>query len=80
MIGYPPRGMRSLLISNHFRNDFNAGLSARATAGARAAEVVLEIALELEHISQVIRSGETQTAVNLGIDGAVAHLLAERIG
>src|ERR1039457_3267828 len=54
--------------------------SARGLKTARAAEILLEIAIELEHIAQILGSRETKAAVDVRRHIVVAHLLTQRPG
>src|SRR5262245_42919176 len=47
---------------------------------ARPAVVIVEVTLELEHVPEVVRSGEPETAIHIGRHGVVSHLPAERLG
>src|ERR1019366_4857530 len=52
----------------------------QAPAEFRAAcpgKIVLEVALELKHVAQIIRAGETEPAVHLGRHAVVTDFLPE---
>src|SRR3954469_10257490 len=45
---------------------------------ARSGVLRVEVPLELEHVPDLVGSGEAEAAVHVGIDVVVSHLLAER--
>src|SRR4051812_30703934 len=51
---------------------------ARRLDAARARERVVEVALELEHVAEVIGPGEPEAPEDLGRDVVVGDVLAER--
>src|SRR5205085_8628239 len=44
----------------------------------RADVLGLEVALELEHVADLVRAGEAEAPEDVRLDGVVAHLLADR--
>src|SRR5947199_3692299 len=46
----------------------------------RGAEVSLEIALELEHVSEVLGAGKSESAIHARLDRVVANFFAEEVG
>jgi len=59
-------GMRLLFLASHASNVNREGFKAREVSRfARAAEILLEIAIELEHIAQILGSRETKAAVDV---------------
>src|SRR5947209_10453978 len=46
---------------------------------ARGAEVSLEIALELEHVAEVLGAGKSESAIHARLDRVVANFFAEEV-
>ena len=73
--------MRLLFWASHVSNVCSEGFKAREDVEvARTAEVLLKVALELEHVAQILGARETKAAVDLGRHVVVAHLLTQRLG
>ena len=71
--------MRLLFRASHSAKVCSVGFSARATSTLRAPQkMLLEVALELEHVAEIVGAGETEAAVHVGRHVVVAHLLAQR--
>ena len=76
-----PSGMRSLFAREPLREGLELRVERREKREvARAAEVLLEVALELEHVAEVVGAGEAEAAVDLGRHGVVDDLLPEGLG
>ena len=72
--------MRFAFAASHCAKVCSCGLSEREKARSRAPQkLALEVALELEHVAEVVGAGEAEAAVDLGRHGVVATVLAERL-
>src|SRR6185295_13986535 len=53
---------------------------AREVDVSHAQEVVAEVVVKLKHIAEIVGARETEAAVDIGGNGPVLHLLADRLG
>src|SRR5581483_5456279 len=68
-----------LVVSQPLVEGLQRGIERAGDGGiARAAEDVVKIALELEHVAEILGPGEAESAVRLGRHRVVAHLLPQR--
>ena len=62
-----------MFFASHWSKVWSCGFSCRATSTLRAARHFLfEVAVDLEHVAHLVGAGETEAAVDVGVDGVVA--------